>query len=137
MPKDIKLEAKNFFSENKFVKCPAFPKSKIYFNSKSLNHLFYESPRSARNKKEITARVSLLPRAKKLLEVMPLAQEEDRYRRDGKLYQFWAFEAVVDGRRIKVIVRQIGSGRKHFWSVIPAWRKSRFGPRNSRKDLWK
>ena len=26
----------------------------------------------------------------------------------------------------KVIVRQVGHGQKHFWSVIPAWRKDRY-----------
>ena len=38
-------------------------------------------------------------------------------------------------RRIKVIVRQVGNGVKHFWSVIPGWRKIRGAVRNARGDL--
>ncbi len=57
---------------------------------------------------------------------MPLAQEENTLtNRDGKVCKYWAFEAVVDERRLKVIIRQVGNGKKHFWSVIPAWRRIR------------
>ncbi len=34
---------------------------------------------------------------------------------------YWGFVSIIKGHRIKVIVRQIGNGRKHFYSVIPAW----------------
>ena len=37
--------------------------------------------------------------------------------------------------RIKVIVRQVGNGAKHFWSVIPGWRKIRGAVSNARGDL--
>ena len=57
---------------------------------------------------------------------MPFIQEETNLvNYEGKICYYWAFEAVVDKRRIKVIVRQVGKGKKHFWSVIPAWRRIR------------
>jgi len=55
------------------------------------------------------------------------------YVRENIKYQFWTFEAVIDNRRIKVIIRQVGNGKKHFWSVIPTWRKDRFGVLNAQK----
>ena len=51
--------------------------------------------------------------------------------------QLWALEAVIDERRIKVIVRQKGDGKKCFWSVIPAWRKFDGRTVNAKSDLSK
>jgi hypothetical protein len=34
---------------------------------------------------------------------------------------YWGLIAIIDGRKIKVILRRVGNGEIHFWSVIPAW----------------
>ena len=40
----------------------------------------------------------------------------------AKLIKYWGVIAIIDGRKIKVIVRKIGdNGAMHFWSVVPAW----------------
>ena len=114
--------------KQKAVACPAFPEEKVTLNSKGLNHLFYEGglKKPSRPFKEVEARVNLLPSALKVLQQMPFIQEENTLvNYEGKTCYYWAFEAVVDERRIKVIVRQVGKGQKHFWSVIPAWRRIR------------
>ena len=133
----MRKKAQEFFKRNKKVKCPAFPNEYVIFNSKGLNHLFYKCPRSGRNEKEIKTRVSLLPSTLKIISKMPYPQEESSYISKGTKYRFWAFEAVVDQKRVKVIVRQIGKGKKHFWSVIPAWRKTKFGRVNAKSNLGK
>lgn len=138
--KNFKKQAKDFFKKTKSVKCPAFPGEEIIFNSKGLSHLFYKGSRkiASRPSREAETRVWLLSRAVKVLKLMPLAQEENMFvTKNGKRIRYWDFEAVVDDRRIKVIVRQIGNGKKHFWSVIPAWRKERGKRVNSRSDLSK
>lgn len=136
--KSQKLEIKKFFTEIKSVDCPAFPNEKISFNSKGVNHLLYKGPRKARSKREVVVRAKLLPRAVELLQKMPLPQEQDLYMANNKKFEFWAFEGVVQNKRIKVVIRQVGQGKKHFWSVIPSWRKTRFGKiKNSRKKLSK
>lgn len=134
---NLKTQAREFFSKHRFVKCPAFPKEKVAFNSKGLSHLFYQGSRkvSSRPSRETQARVSLLPRALEILKVMPLAQEESLHNVGGKRVKYWAFEAVVRERRVKVIVRQIGNGQKHFWSIIPAWRRARGKVINARGNL--
>ena len=117
----------------KKVKCPAFAKEPVIFNAKGFNHIFYKGARSERDFKDIQTRVRLLDRAVILLKKSGVVQEENEYRAEskGKIkeFKFWAFEGVIEDRRIKVVVRQIGEGRKHFWSVIPAWRSVRFGKR--------
>ena len=137
----LQEKAKKFFKDNPSVSCPAFPNEKIVFNSKGLNHLFYEGgvKKPSRPIKEVETRVNLLPSALKVLQQMPFIQEESTsVNHKGKLCTYWAFEAVVDNSRLKIIIKQIGNGKKHFWSVIPAWRKVRGGERvNAKSDLSK
>ena len=135
---ELKQHAAAFFKKHRSVLCPAFPKEKIAFNSKGLSHVFYKGAGkiSARSVQESEVRVNLLPHAFKILKRMPLPQEESSMVDNaGRLCRYWAFEAVVDDRRVKVIVRQIGNGNKHFWSVIPAWRKIRGQVVNAKRNL--
>ena len=128
-----KDQIKKIFDKNKKIYSPSFPNEKIVFNAKGINHLIYNGNRSRRERSRIETNIRLLPGAIKLLKIMPLPQEESFYKSEGILYKFWTFEAVINERRIKVIVRQVGRGQKHFWSVIPAWRKDRYGTLNARK----
>lgn len=131
--KTFKDQIKKIFDQTKEINCPAFPDEKVIFNAKGINHLIYKGNRSRREKSRILTNIRLLPSAIKVLKSMVYPQEETYYLRNGITYKFWTFEAVVDNRRIKVIVRQVGRGKKHFWSVIPAWRKDRFGVLNAKK----
>jgi len=137
--KTLKKQAKEIFTQEKAINCPAFQNESIVLNSKGLSHLFYKGSGKNRTrvKSQIEIRVKLLPGAIKLLKIMPVYQEEAEYTFKEKKYRFWAFEGVIDGRRIKTIVRQKGNGKKHFWSVIPAWRKSGRIVRNVKSDLRK
>lgn len=141
MPKhSFKKKAREKYSKIGQIKCPAFPKEKILFNAKGFNHLFYKGSHRSRGKKHIQIRVKLLDQAVKLLKIVTIFQEKDRYltyiKGQKKTIKYWAFEGVIDNRRIKVIIRQIGKGKKHFWSVIPAWRKTRYGKRlNYKRSL--
>ena len=38
-----------------------------------------------------------------------------------KTVRFFEFIAVLHNIRIKVIVKEVEGGEKHFWSVIPFW----------------
>jgi len=131
--KKLKDQIKIIFKQTKEISSPAFGGEKISFNAKGINHLIYKGNRSRRDEDRIKTNIRLLPRAIKLLQLSTFWQEENLYIKEGLTFYFWAFEAVVESRRIKVIVRQIGKGHKHFWSVIPAWRKDRFGILNAKK----
>ena len=131
--KKYKEQLKIIFQQTKSISCSAFKGETVYFNAKGINHLIYKGSRSRRDENRINANIRLLPRAIKLLKLSTFWQEENFYVKDKTNYKFWAFEAVIDDRRIKAIVRQVGKGRKHFWSVIPAWRKDRFGIVNAKR----
>jgi hypothetical protein len=130
-----KKQIKQIFEQNRIIVCPAIPNGEIILNAKGINHLIYKGNRSRRETERILTNIRLLPSAIKVLRFATFIQEESFYIQDNITYRFWTFEAVVDDRRIKVIVRQIGKGKKHFWSVIPAWRKDRYGILNAKRRL--
>lgn len=135
----LKSQARRFFRKTKSIECPAFPKKNIIFNSKGLSHLFYKGTKkiSTRDFSQTSIRIKLLSRAARLLKLANYPQEENTFLIDKKKYRYWAFEGVINNKRIKVIIRQVGQGKKHFWSVIPAWRRTRGQIQNSRGNLSK
>ena len=79
-------------------------------------------------------RFKLLPLAKKLIEISTTYQEFEETLKEfevksykkrikkTKLVKYWGVIAIIDNRKIKVILRKIGdNGNIQFWSVIPAW----------------
>ena len=141
MPKRkiYKQKTRKEYSKIGEVNCPAFPDEKIAYNAKGFNHIFYKGSRSEKGYKDIKTRLRLLSRSRELLKKSAVYQEEDwyysKYKGKKKRIKFWVFEGVMEKRRIVVVVRQIGKGKKHFWSVIPGWRRSRFGRvKNYRKS---
>jgi hypothetical protein len=41
--------------------------------------------------------------------------------------RYWGIIAIIDSRKIKVILRQIGDGgAMHFWSIVPAWTTNKY-----------
>jgi len=130
---------KIIFNKTKKVSCPAFAGETVHLNSKGLSHIFYKGSdkKFTRSHKEARVRVLLIPQAIEVLKKATYFQEERSYTVNNKKTRFWAFEVVTDNHRIKVIVRQIGQGQKHFWSVIPAWRRVRGKIVNAKGDLSK
>lgn len=92
-------------------KSPAFKGEMIYVTRIGWDHLV--DPRKHRTTKEKIRRFEALPLAKKLLEMSTTFQE---YRQDHGI-SFWAFQATLDGKKIKVIV-SAKNKKKCFLSVI-------------------
>lgn len=67
-----------------------------------------------RTKFEVLGRLFVLERARNLLETATAFQD---CRKIDKT-EYWSFDAVVEGVKIKVIVKSIDSGPKHFLSVV-------------------
>jgi len=131
--KKIKDDAYNFYKKLGRIHCPAFNNEYIYFNSEGFNHLTYKNKRSERNKNDQITKFKLLPKAKQIIEISTTFQEYDeglieiRRKKHKKritetmIVKYWGLIAIIKNFRIKVIVREIGNGEKHFWSVIPGW----------------
>ena len=73
---------------------------------------------TARTRNDVLGRLFTLERAKKLLEEAAAFQDH-RERTDlPQKVEYWMFEAVVAEVKIRVVVRSIAGGQKHFLSVV-------------------
>lgn len=127
-----KKEAEKFYSSINSVYCPYF-NEKIAFNSKGLKHLKFKADQQARPRKEQYSRLKLLSFAPEVLKKSHTVQgiwklkrlEEqktnNRWEKILKPVIYYEFIAVLENIRIKVIIKEVEGGEKHFWSVIPFW----------------
>ena len=134
--KQIKEHAEKFYKQVKNVKCPAL-KSDVNFTSDGFHHLRYDNSRSARKIKE---QVNKLRYLKQAVEVIKKSATIQQYRinlqptgkkgKDGfrktSVVEYYGFAAIVDLKRklrIRTVVRKIGDGKFHFWSLMPDWKQ--------------
>ena len=116
------------------VFCPYLEKE-VSFNSKGLNHLKFNGQGKARTKIEREMRISLLKYIDKIidrshtLQGVLIEKREEKIRTENVTkiqitkITFYEFMAIIDNKRIKVILKQLGEGNIFFWSVIPYWKK--------------
>ena len=128
----MKIEAEAFYSTIQGVFCPYF-KEKIRFNVKGLKHLKFKSDRQARPNKDQYARLKLLRFAPEVLRKSNTVQDiweikrfegqktNSRWEHVLKDVRFYGFIAVLEKVRLKVVIKEVIGGEKHFWSVIPFW----------------
>ena len=129
--------AESLYKTMGHVRCPALD-DVVHFNAEGFNHLIYKGDRKERNKIDQITKFKLLSKAKTIIEISSTYQEYDesmmqvKKKRRKKIViepatvKYWGFVAIIQGIRVKTIVRRIGNGQKHFWSVIPAWSKSQY-----------
>jgi hypothetical protein len=124
--------SRSLYEFTRAVTCPYF-KTEIALTSDGFNHLLHKSNRLPRNITDTHGRFRLL---KKSLQVLRSAGTVQEYRcmtekfgkvaKDGftktKKVEYWAFHDIVMSGNIKflmrVIVRKVGDGKYHFWSVM-------------------
>ena len=110
----------------------------VHFTAEGLNHIIFKGSRSERERPSQILRFKLLSRAVKLVERSTTYQEYEetlkefevkshkKRVRQSKPVKYWGIIAIIDGRKIKVIVRKIGDGQLHFWSIVPAWTTNKY-----------
>lgn len=134
--KDI---AAKFFNKNKKIKSACL--EDVVLNSDGFMHLIWrnEVKKHKRDWKNQVKRFHLLIYVKPVLQGMQYYQEysealesvQVKKRRkllfETKVVKYWAFIAIIDDRiRIKIILRKIGAGNIHFWSIIPIWKTKEY-----------
>lgn len=135
--KKIKENANNFYKKIGRINCPAFNNEAVYFNSEGFNHLIYKK-KSERSKNDQITKFKLLPIAKEIVYISTTFQEYDeglaeiirkRFKKRVKetvAVRYWGLVAIIRSKKVKVIIRQVGHGQKHFFSVIPGWTISHY-----------
>lgn len=130
--REVFKKAKNIFSRFRPQICPALNNELIIFNSNGFNHLRYHVNGLPRPIKEQISKMNLLPL---VIPVIKRASSIENYRiresltgsnrnnnanNNYKVIEYWSLVSLVGERRIgvRVIIRKIGNGKFHFWSVM-------------------
>ncbi len=122
MSKEYIQEKSKEYKKLKPCFCPAIGEE-IHFTADGLHHLKYKK-RRPRKHKDVHYRMTLIEYIPYVLEKATVATKElDKGKPRNVL---WSLEATVDGKIIKVILRQQGNGKIHFFSVMQ---------KNKKKDI--
>ena len=134
----LRGNAQKFYAGVGDVFSPAL-NEKVSFTSEGFNHIIFKRAHSEREKPSQILRFKLLPLAVKLIKVSTTYQEFEetlqeftvrsfkKSAKKTKPVHYWGIIAIIDGRKIKVLIRKIGdNGRAHFWSIVPAWTTNKY-----------
>ena len=125
--------AETFYKTIGEVKCPYF-QEKIVFNTKGLEHIKFQTLRKARSRKDQYIRFRLVSLAPKIIQtshtlqglsirnVFEREKSHGHWQSTMRSATYYEFVAVVNGYRVRVIVKQVENGPKYFWSIIPFWK---------------
>jgi hypothetical protein len=113
----------------------------ITFNSDGFNHLRFNVDGTPRNPREQMYKLGLLPLViptikkatgiKKYTRLFaPIGRKKKKGAKIMKELEYWALESVVGQQNVKirVIIRKIGTGNIHFWSVMKIGEKKSKNP---------
>jgi len=134
----LREDAQKLYHSTRPIFSPVF-NAYVYFTSEGFNHIVFKNARSERERSSQALRFKLLPRAITLVGRSTTYQEYEetikefwvkshkKKDRKTKPVKYWGIIAIMDGRKIKVILRKIGdNGQLHFWSIVPAWVTNRY-----------
>jgi hypothetical protein len=131
----VKSEAEVFYKSLGPIHCPYFNEG-VIFNSKGWRHLGFRDENHIRPQADQYARLKLLKSVPeviksshtiqgiwqtKVFEPLKTDITNSIWSKVLKNSCFYEFIAVLNLIRLKVIVKQIETGEKYFWSVIPYW----------------
>ena len=138
--KKIRTKAEKDYRNIRSVYCPYF-KEDIHFNSKGLEHLIFKSKRKVRERNDSVVRLKNIHLAPMILKLSRTLQERQvgkvfvdiktniRKERVMKNCDYYGFIAIIEdngfNKRLKIIVKQVEDGQKHFWSIIPYWKSNK------------
>jgi len=134
----LREDALKFYNAIGKVFSPIF-NQEVHFGAEGFNHIVFKKARSERERPSQILRFKLLPLAAKLINTSSTFQEFEetlkefevkhfkKKARQTKPVKYWGIIAIIDGRKIKVIVRKVGdNGFLHFWSIVPAWTTNKY-----------
>ena len=125
----LKLKAKKAYSKIGQIHSPALSGEYVAFTSKGFTHLIRKG-HNPRPRSEQVRRFLLIPYAEQIIKnpkatILYRSSETKYYiNRHGQkiltssIAHFWTFVESINGRRTKVVVRQLNQGQKHFFSIM-------------------
>jgi len=134
--KEIKQKAEKLYKSLGGVFCPYF-KEKISFNAQGLEHLKFQKHNHMRPRHIQYVRFKLLHLAPQIIGLSYTLQGlshkmnfewiriNSRTEYVLKLVSYYEFVSILEGKRMRIIIKQIGDGQKFYWSIIPFWKQDK------------
>ncbi len=132
--KNTKEEAEEFYKNIEKVYCP-YLKTLVSFNAKGLSHIKMKSWNKSRPKNDQYIRLKFIQLAPLIIKMSHTLQEIQKseniekikisgeWKEKEKRVTYFAFIAIIDKVRLKIIVKKIENNNPYFWSIIPFWKK--------------
>ncbi|KKR13750.1 MAG: hypothetical protein UT42_C0039G0005 [Candidatus Falkowbacteria bacterium GW2011_GWA2_39_24] len=132
----IKSDAESFYKTIGEVHCPYF-NERITFNSKGLDHIKFKEWNKTRLIKDQYLRLKFLCLSPEIIKKSHTLQEfresnnferqkiNSRWERRIITVKYYAFVAILNNIRLKIIIKEIEGGKKFFWSIYPYWKQRR------------
>ena len=132
----IKQSAEDFYKSMNSVFCPFFSKY-IKFNAKGLNHIKMKSWNRARPISDQYLRLKFIRLVPEILSSSGTLQEfkeeliferlkiNENWQSKRRIIKYYGFVAIINGLRVKIIVKRTNQDNIFFWSIIPFWKHSR------------
>lgn len=136
----VRGKAESFYKGLDSVVCPYFHE-KVNFNTDGFEHIKLKAWNRARARPVQFMRLKLIHMAPEVIKSSRTLQGiwrtklPIRRKRHGKWeavfteVTYYEFIAVLEDRRVKVIVKQLQGGEKFFWTLIPSWGIDQFNRR--------
>ncbi len=109
-------ERKEFYYSIGHIRCKSLYGAQVYFNRYGFNHLLRKNG-SIRPINEVIERLGLLEKAVQMIRDLSNINEYKVMGTDKSRAHFWAIIKKFDSLEIKVVIRKVGNGRSHFFSV--------------------
>ena len=143
----VKVKAEEFYKKISKVYCPYFQEN-VSFNAKGLNHIKFKNWNRTRLIEDQYLRLKFLHLAVEVIKKSHTLQEfreakgferqkiNSRWERRLVEIKYYAFVAILNNVRIKVIIKEAGGGNKFFWSICPFWRQKKDRNGKNKKILY-
>jgi hypothetical protein len=137
---EVQRRAEEQYRSLGMIRCPYF-QDNVHFNARGFEHLRRKSWNRGRERRDQFMRLKHLARAPEIIRLSRTVQgieqthEWERRHKHGQWEKilvavtYFEFVAVIEEKRFKVIVKQLPSGQRIFWSLIPFWRQNEQGRR--------
>ncbi len=110
-----RIQALKEYKKIQEIRCPLLNNERIYFNNAGFKHLIRKE--RVRSLSEQQERFRLLPYAKEIITDPSSVVQYRKKVLKGLMTQYWSLTNSRDNKIIKVIMRQVGEGQKHFYSI--------------------
>ncbi|MDO8515473.1 MAG: hypothetical protein Q7S14_03155 [bacterium] len=112
-----KKSAKLLYKKIGKIDVAALDGESVSFTRVGFDHLIRKG-RVKRNKKEQFHRFGLLKYVAQILQNKNVTILYRENKRNLSIAKFWTFVEVIQRTKIKLVVRQVGDGSKHFFSIM-------------------